>query len=41
VPEIVTIDRTLLTEQVGRVSQGELRLIFAGIDVVLDRKSGA
>ena len=37
VSQIVAIDRTLLTEHVGRVSRGELTLILTGIDVVLGR----
>lgn len=40
VSQIVAIDRTLLTEHVGRVSRGELRLILAGVDVVLGRANG-
>lgn len=37
VSQIVAIDRTLLTEHVDRISNGDLRLILAGIDVVLAR----
>lgn len=37
VSQIVAIDRTLLAEHVGRVSQRELALILQGIDVVLGR----
>jgi hypothetical protein len=37
VSQLVTIDRSLLTEQAGRISKQNLRLIFAGIDVVLGR----
>ena len=41
VSQIVTIDRGLLTENVGRVSKEELALILAGIDVVLGRDGQA
>ena len=37
VAQLVAIDRSLLTEQTGRTSQQHLRLIFAGIDVMLWR----
>lgn len=37
VSRIVTIDRTVLTERVGRISAKQLGLILAGIDVVLGR----
>jgi mRNA interferase MazF len=37
VSQIVTIDRTLLTEHVGRVSKDELDLILRGVDIVLGR----
>jgi len=37
VSQIVTLDRTLLTERVGRVSKKQLELIFAGVDIVLGR----
>jgi mRNA interferase MazF len=35
VSQIVAIDRTVLSERVGRVSQRELSRILAGIDVML------
>jgi len=38
VSQVVAIDRDLLTEHVGRVSKGELILIFTGLDVVLGRE---
>lgn len=38
VSQIVAIDRGLLTEHVGRVSEQELAVILAGIDVVLGRE---
>jgi mRNA interferase MazF len=37
VSQLVAIDRSLLTEQAGRIAKQNLRLIFAGIDVVLGR----
>lgn len=38
VSQIVSIDRTLLTERVGRVSKSDLGLVLAGIDLVLARE---
>jgi len=37
VSQIITLDRSLLTERVGRVSQKQLALLFAGLDIVLGR----
>lgn len=37
VSQIVTLDRTALTERVGKVPRAKLDLILAGIDVLLDR----
>jgi len=37
VSQIIALDRTLLADRVGRVSKHQLDLIFAGIDIVLDR----
>ncbi len=37
VSQIVTLDRSLLTERVGRISKRQLELVFAGLDVVLGR----
>jgi len=37
VSQIVAIDRTLLSRHVGRLSQRQLDLVFAGIDIVFDR----
>jgi len=37
VSQIVTLDRALLTERVGRVSKKQLQLVFAGVDLVLGR----
>ncbi len=37
VSQIVTLDRTLLTERVGRISKKQLELVFSGLDIVLGR----
>lgn len=37
VSQIVTFDRSVLTERVGKLSRPKLDLILTGIDVVLDR----
>jgi mRNA interferase MazF len=37
VSQIVTVDKELLTERVGKLPQAKLGLILAGIDVVLGR----
>jgi mRNA interferase MazF len=37
VSQIVTLDRTLLSRQIGRLSGRQLDLLFAGIDIVFDR----
>ena len=37
VSQIVTIDRTLLTAPVGKLSSRQLQLVLAGIDIVLGR----
>ena len=37
VSQVVTLDRSLLVERVGRVSRKQLELVFAGLDVVLGR----
>jgi mRNA interferase MazF len=37
VSQIVTLDRSVLTERVGRVSRRQLDLLLAGIDIVLGR----
>ncbi len=37
VSQIVTIDKTLLAERVGRLSAGKLELVLTGIDMVLGR----
>ena len=35
--QILTIDKDLLTEQVGKLPRGKVELILAGIDVILGR----
>jgi mRNA interferase MazF len=35
--QIITLDRELLTEEVGKLSKRQLELILAGIDIVLGR----
>lgn len=35
--QIITLDRELLTEEVGKLSKRHLELILAGIDIVLGR----
>lgn len=37
VSQIVTLDRDVLTERVGRVSKRQLELVLAGLDLVLGR----
>lgn len=37
VPQLVALDRTALTDRVGRVSSARLELVLRGIDVVLGR----
>ena len=37
VSQIVTVDKDLLTERVGKISRAKLELLLAGIDVVLGR----
>ena len=37
VSQLVTLDRGLLTERVGKLTSAKLELILAGIDVVLGR----
>jgi mRNA interferase MazF len=38
VSQILTIDRSLLTERVGRLAASDLQLVLAGIDLVLGRE---
>jgi hypothetical protein len=35
--QLITFDRALLTEEVGKISKRQLDLILAGIDIVLGR----
>ena len=37
VSQVVTLDKLLLTERVGKLSRAKTDLVLAGIDVVLDR----
>jgi mRNA interferase MazF len=37
VSQIVTLDKTLLTERAGKLPRANLHLVLAGIDVVLGR----
>jgi len=37
VSQIVTLDKTLLTERVGKLSRAKVDLVLSGIDVVLGR----
>jgi len=37
VSQIVTLDRTLLSERAGKISRAKVELILSGIDIVLGR----
>jgi mRNA-degrading endonuclease toxin of MazEF toxin-antitoxin module len=37
VSQIVTLDRSVLTERVGRVSRAQMELLLAGTGIVLGR----
>jgi len=37
VSQVVTLDRGVLTERVGRISRKKLELVLTGLDLVLDR----
>lgn len=37
VSQLVSIDRTMLTERAGKIRRQQLELVFAGIDLVLGR----
>jgi len=37
VSQIVTLDRALLTERVGKLSRAKVELLLSGIDIVLGR----
>jgi mRNA interferase MazF len=38
VSQLVTLDKSLLTERVSKVPQAKLDLVLAGIDVILGRR---
>ncbi len=37
VSQILTVDKSMLTERVSKLPQGKLDLVYSGIDIVLDR----
>jgi mRNA interferase MazF len=37
VSQIVTLDKTLLTEHIGKLSAAKVQLLLSGVDVVLGR----
>jgi mRNA interferase MazF len=37
VSQVVSLDKSLLTERVGKLPRGKLELLFSGIDLVLGR----
>ena len=37
VSQILAVDKSVLTERVSKLPQGKLDLVYAGIDIVLDR----
>jgi mRNA interferase MazF len=37
VSQIVAVDKSILTERAGKIRRQKLDLVFAGIDLVLDR----
>jgi mRNA interferase MazF len=37
VSQVVTLDKTLLTDRTGQLPRSQLRLVLSGIDVVLGR----
>jgi mRNA interferase MazF len=37
VSQIIAIDRTLLTEQVGRITRRQIEQVLAGIELILRR----
>jgi mRNA interferase MazF len=38
VSQIITLDRTMLEESVGRATRKQLDAVMSGIDIVLDRR---
>lgn len=39
VSQIISIDQSILSERVGRISLSQLHLILGGIDIILDKES--
>jgi mRNA interferase MazF len=39
VSQILTVDKSILTERIGRVSGAKLELVFSGIELVLATKT--
>lgn len=37
VSQLITLDKSLLTERIGKLSRSKLELLLAGIDIVLGR----
>ncbi len=37
VSQVIAIDRSLLTERIGRIARPQLELIWKGIDILFDR----
>lgn len=37
VSQLVALDRSILTDRVGRISANQMNLVLAGVDVVLGR----
>jgi mRNA interferase MazF len=37
VSQVVTLDKTLLTDRAGKLSRAQLGLVLSGIDVILGR----
>ena len=37
VSQVITIDKTALTERVGKIARAKIELVLAGIDIVLGR----
>jgi mRNA interferase MazF len=37
VSQVISLDKSLLSERVGKLSRGKLELLFSGIDLVLGR----
>ncbi len=39
VSQVVTVDRSLLTERIGRLARPQLELIWQGIDIVFEGRA--